>query len=646
MRVDGPAVSLVAVALAGLVALILISLRTRRRDDGGDGRALVLLPVPRRVHALRLAAFFLCFLLFSAWIALDHGAADTAYASWVLHLALFAVPSPTGLAPYATHLEPSLRLVIAGSLVALGLVLNADPWRRLEVVLHAVLYLVVAVLTDTLVIVAAAATRLPIGFYGLEGIALNVLIGGLVMLHVFFTTFQLPRPTTVPRVRGAHRRESLQLALVGVAVLAAFGILVAVLASHLGTQRVTLLVISFSTYSATWTALILLLLLLRLFMRPPPVGAERPPLHVIMPAYNESAGIVATLLSIERAAAVYGGPVRLTVADDGSTDDTFEVVTRTMAGFQACQGEVVSVAHAGKSPALNAALARVESELAVRIDADVVVDAEALLHAPRWFRDPAVGMVGAMVTPQIGSSWIHRMRLIECLSSFFFARLGMTAVDAVSCIPGTFQAFRVAPARAVGGNVVGMNGEDADLTLQLGRLGYRVVVDPKIRVQEDVPNTVRELRAQRTRWYRAGAHIFARHGPVFVRSAGPKIWFSTVRLAALRFMAILRPVLFLYSLVLAVTAPTAFRNLLSVFLLYGASVVPVLVVFVVLAARWGFARYIPWMVLWYPTFVVLRRAIVLESFLTLPTRAGIPGLSRSRAPARAGQPSAEYQTGV
>jgi cellulose synthase/poly-beta-1,6-N-acetylglucosamine synthase-like glycosyltransferase len=316
----------------------------------------------------------------------------------------------------------------------------------------------------------------------------------------------------------------------------------------------------------------------------------------------------------------YGGPVRVILADDGSVDGTPEVAGAVMTRFRGAVGEIVRCPHAGKSAALNVALSRVTASVAVRIDADVVIAQDAFIYLPGWFQDPVVGCVGAAMTPRIGGSWIHRMRLLECLSSFFFARIGLMSVDGISCIPGTFQAIRPEPARSVGGYVIGMNGEDADLTMQLGRLGYRSVIDTRIRAFEDAPSTVRELQEQRTRWYRAGAHVFARQGPFLAGSAGPRVWFNSVRLMALRFLATLRPVLFLYSAVLAFLEPTPFRNIWFVFVLYGSTVVPVILVTVVLAVRYGFARYLPWFALWYPTFVVLRRAFVIQSFLTLPTR--------------------------
>ncbi len=72
-------------------------------------------------------------------------------------------------------------------------------------------------------------------------------------------------------------------------------------------------------------------------------------------------------------------------------------------------------------------------------------------------------------------------------------------VDGIVCIPGTFTAFRRGAALAIGGFVEGMYGEDLDFTLAIARIGYRAAIDTRVRSYEDVPNTQRQLRIQRTR---------------------------------------------------------------------------------------------------------------------------------------------------
>jgi cellulose synthase/poly-beta-1,6-N-acetylglucosamine synthase-like glycosyltransferase len=78
-------------------------------------------------------------------------------------------------------------------------------------------------------------------------------------------------------------------------------------------------------------------------------------------------------------------------------------------------------------------------------------------------------------------TWFHRLRTLEALFQFRFSRLAASVVDGVVVIPGPFTVFRRAPAARAGGFPVRMNGEDTDLTMQFGRLGYRSVVDPRIR---------------------------------------------------------------------------------------------------------------------------------------------------------------------
>ncbi len=62
-----------------------------------------------------------------------------------------------------------------------------------------------------------------------------------------------------------------------------------------------------------------------------------------------------------------------------------------------------------------------------------------------------------------------------------------------------------------------MNGEDSDLTMQIGRLGYRVVVDPRIRSYEDVPRGIGEFVEQRTRRAKTSFHVYAEASPAAKR---------------------------------------------------------------------------------------------------------------------------------
>jgi cellulose synthase/poly-beta-1,6-N-acetylglucosamine synthase-like glycosyltransferase len=232
------------------------------------------------------------------------------------------------------------------------------------------------------------------------------------------------------------------------------------------------------------------------------------------------------------------------------------------------------------------------------------------------------------------------MRALETAFQFRFARLGQSLVDGIVVIPGTFTAMRRGPVEEAGGFPVGMNGEDSDVTMQIGRLGYKVVVDPRIRSYEDVPRSPGEFVEQRTRWARAGFHVYARHVPLRVGSAGPRSWFWTLRRGFSWFSIQAGLVAPIFLLELVLTHPSYRGNLLTGLLLYAAGGGVVLAVSLPYAVRFGFWRSILWAPTWF-AFAFLRRIGTLEAAISLPVR---PFPARAPAAARA-KPSAAGPAG-
>lgn len=91
-----------------------------------------------------------------------------------------------------------------------------------------------------------------------------------------------------------------------------------------------------------------------------------------------------------------------------------------------------------------------------------------------------------------------------------FYSVAMGAVNGVVGIPGMFVVYRTHHPRYLGGFVEGMNGEDTDISLRIGELGFHSVVDPKIRYISEVPSSYSHMREQRMRWFRSIYHISSR----------------------------------------------------------------------------------------------------------------------------------------
>ena len=234
-----------------------------------------------------------------------------------------------------------------------------------------------------------------------------------------------------------------------------------------------------------------------------------PPVSVIVPAHNESYIIKDTINAMDRAAKHYGGEVHILIMNNNSTDDTEELARETLAACVAAKGRVINVPKPGKSNALNAGLEACETEFLVRVDADTLVGEDNFTRAMPYFTDPHVGVVGGVPVPP-GGALFDRARLLEVLVKHGFYSVAMGAVNGVVGIPGMFVVYRTHHPRYLGGFVEGMNGEDTDISLRIGELGFHSVVDPKIRYISEVPSSYSHMREQRMRWFRSIYHISSR----------------------------------------------------------------------------------------------------------------------------------------
>jgi cellulose synthase/poly-beta-1,6-N-acetylglucosamine synthase-like glycosyltransferase len=609
------------------------SITRRNADDEGDGLAVVLVPSPSKHNHQRtgvllgvVGAFIVVYLGFRS------PRVDEVYRSLVVAITKHIIADTPSLSRTLRGLGFGLRFLALAYLVGLAVAVRADLGRRLIIAFNLVWLFILFVLTDVAVVIIAALTGLAPGWAGVLRTGASIIAIVVMDARVLLTTFQLPRPTALAVEPGRPRSDTVVTWTVLVGVTAG-GVLLAVYAfSPYVSPSLWVLLAGYCVFPVFLISGRLILAALNAIFHPlPPVTGRRPPIDVIIPAYNEEEGLADTLLSIDRAAEVYGGPVRVIVADDGSTDRTNELANRVMAHFRAATGIVVGSGHQGKAWALNTALSYATAEIVVRIDADVVVHREALLHAPRWFDNPAVGSVSAMTLPRHQDSWYAHMRIFEALLEFGLGRRGDQVVDAIGCVPGTYTAFRRQPVMDFGGFVMGMNGEDADLTMQLGRLGYRVVLDPRIRIFEDVPRTFAEFVEQRTRWSRGEAQIFARHLPFRVGFAGPRTWFTLFRVYSRRITSQLRTPLIMLALAASILAPTARHTLAVVVTLNVVVIAPIFALFFLLALSYGQLRELRYLPLYFP-FQMARRLAKFESTLSLPTRPSPSLRRRGRLP--------------
>ena len=231
----------------------------------------------------------------------------------------------------------------------------------------------------------------------------------------------------------------------------------------------------------------------RLVRGRPPAPVFTPPVSIVVPAFNEAVGIERAVRSL--AASDYPD-FELVVVDDGSTDGSAELVERL--GLPGVL--VVRQPNLGKPAALNRGIAATRHDVVVLVDADTVFEAETLGRLVQPLRDPEVGAVSG--NTKVGNrrgllgSWQH----IEYVMGFNLDRRLYDVLQCMPTVPGVIGAFRRQALAEIGGISGATLAEDTDVTIALGRAGWRVAYAEEARAWTEAPSSLAALWRQRYRW--------------------------------------------------------------------------------------------------------------------------------------------------
>jgi cellulose synthase/poly-beta-1,6-N-acetylglucosamine synthase-like glycosyltransferase len=283
-----------------------------------------------------------------------------------------------------------------------------------------------------------------------------------------------------------------------------------------------------------------------------------PPMTLLVPAYNEEATIVESLRSVFT---LRYPAYEIVVVNDGSKDGTLQrlidafqlervprvvpnrIAYQQVRGVYACKTIpnllVVDKENGGKSDALNAAMDLATHPYVCAVDADSLLDPDALLRAVRPFIDApestaAVGgtirvvngcqvRAGQVLEVRPPRQWVELFQAVEYLRAFLLARMAWTQNKEVTIISGAFGVFRRDTLLHLGGYAHGTVGEDMELVVRLHHWardeGRELDVwhVPDAICWTEVPSTLRVLSRQRTRWQRGLCETLWRHREMIAR---------------------------------------------------------------------------------------------------------------------------------
>jgi cellulose synthase/poly-beta-1,6-N-acetylglucosamine synthase-like glycosyltransferase len=267
------------------------------------------------------------------------------------------------------------------------------------------------------------------------------------------------------------------------------------------------------------------------------------PISILVAAHNEERTIVDTVRSLQR---VNYGEFEIIVINDGSTDGTLaalvaafdlsrldrvykrSIATEPVRGIYGSlehrQITVVDKQRGGKSDALNAGINVSRYPLFCSIDADSVIEDNALLRVVKPFLEhpdetvAAGGIVrvvngcrvrdGRVEQIELPDRYLPILQVVEYLRAFLSGRVGWSVLQCLLIISGAFGVYKKKEVIEVGGFSRESDTEDLDLVVRLHRhlrrqrRKYRLVFVPDPVCWTEVPSKLSTLMRQRNRWHR------------------------------------------------------------------------------------------------------------------------------------------------
>ena len=281
------------------------------------------------------------------------------------------------------------------------------------------------------------------------------------------------------------------------------------------------------------------------------------PISILVPAHNEEKTIVDAVRSLQM---VNYGEFEIIVINDGSTDGTLQALRsafelgridkvyrrsietqpiRTIYGsLEHGNLLVVDKEKGGKADALNVGINLSRYPLFCSIDADSIIEDNALLRVVKPFMErpdetiAAGGIVriangcevkeGRVVKVALPEQTLPIFQVIEYLRAFLTGRVGWSVLHSLLLISGAFGIYRKREVVEVGGYAGDTDTEDLELVVHLHesmrqkKRRYRIVFVPDPVCWTEVPSTWKVLWRQRNRWHRGLLQSLWRHKRIFL----------------------------------------------------------------------------------------------------------------------------------
>jgi peptidoglycan-N-acetylglucosamine deacetylase len=292
-----------------------------------------------------------------------------------------------------------------------------------------------------------------------------------------------------------------------------------------------------------------------------------PSISIIAPAYCEEGNIIESANSLLN---LNYPNYELIIVNDGSTDETInrlieyyhleqveymaveKIQTMPVLGIYKNPSlpklTVIDKVNGGKADSLNVGINSSTMEYVCGIDADSLLEPDALLNvvSQLFDSDKETVAMGGNIFPINGCDvnkgvithialpkhWLGKFQTIEYLRSYMAGRIGWSYIKCLLIISGAFGVFKKSRVFQIGGYLTNQGryqrdtvGEDMELVVRLNRHMQEQKVDFEINYAynancwTEVPESMKILSNQRNRWHRGLIDILFFHWKIFFRPA-------------------------------------------------------------------------------------------------------------------------------
>lgn len=278
-----------------------------------------------------------------------------------------------------------------------------------------------------------------------------------------------------------------------------------------------------------------------------------PPVSILAPAYNEEATVVESTKSLLK---LSYGKYEVIVVNDGSTDTTLETLkaefhlhpsrqlyvpvleTAPVRGiYKSSRPEyrnltIVDKENGGKADALNVGINAAKHDFVCSIDADSLLEDEALLRVMKPFLEDdtviaAGGIVriangckvvnGRVIDVALSTKLLPIFQVVEYFRAFLSGRMAWHGMNGLLIISGAFGMFKRSALIEANGYDHTTVGEDMELVTRLHKIKrerkepYRIAFVPDPVCWTEAPESIGILARQRNRWHRGLLDTMLRH---------------------------------------------------------------------------------------------------------------------------------------